>query len=300
MSEYLFPFQLFVRVAYAGSFSGAGRELGISQSSVSRIIAALEQDLGATLLTRTTREVTLTEAGASYLATVEPILAAFEEANLATRASTDPSGKLRIGLPSAVAIRKVVPTLAEFVARFPLLNVELVADQNSVEPSRERLDVVLSLGASGSSPSTIRLIDSYPRLLVASAHYLAHHGTPEVPVDLMRHSIIACPEFAGSFPWLFSRGGRSTSVKLEPGMTVNMSEIAITAAVNGVGIVSVGRWDCQRELECGALVQVLPDWDMEEMKLNAVFPAGGRIKPAARLFVEHLIQTFHNDYPLTA
>src|SRR5258708_5875538 len=126
MSDRLLALRLFARVARTGSFSRAGRELGLSQPSASRIAANLEREVGAALLTRTTRAVTLTEAGADYLARIEPILAALEEADHAARGTGELRGLLRVGLSSSLAVREVIPRLSPFMGRHPALRVELL------------------------------------------------------------------------------------------------------------------------------------------------------------------------------
>lgn len=292
MSEYLFPFRLFVRVAYAGSFSRAGRELGISQSSVSRIIAALEQDLGASLLSRTTREVILTDIGANYLETIEPILAAFEEANLSTKGSTELHGLLRVGLSPGLAIKKIMPKLSCFTSKFPTLHVELIADTILQEPSKDRYDVVLKLAPVDSTSAKARFIASFPQILVASREYLERSGAPQTPVDLMRHKVVACSSLQGIHPWLFFQGSRCVSVMIESKVATNISEVAVAAAINGMGIISVATWDCQHEIELGLLVRVLENWQMEDLQFHAEFPAGAVAKPAAKIFVDFLAQQF--------
>ena len=138
MSDRLLALRLFTRVAHAGSFSRAGREFGLSQPSASRVIATLEKEVGAALLTRTTRAVTLTEAGADYLARIEPILAALEEADHAARGTGELRGVLRVALSSSFAVREAIPALAPFTARHPALRIKLLMHD-------QLQDLVLSL-----------------------------------------------------------------------------------------------------------------------------------------------------------
>ncbi|HGM6569878.1 TPA: LysR family transcriptional regulator [Pseudomonas aeruginosa] len=295
MSEYLFPFRLFIRVAHTGSFSRAGRELGISQSSASRIIAALERDLGALLLVRSTRAVALTPAGSTYLANIEPILAAFDEANLATRGGSELKGRLRLGLHSGVCLREVVPKLSEFLEFHPGLVVDLVAEQPYRDGVRDRVDLTLQIAAPEDATTAMRLIGSTPRVLVASPSYLIRRGVPNSPVALMTHSIIAGPSPSGGGGWFFSRSGRAVSISAEGKMTSNTCEVAMAATVNGIGIMSTGLWSCQAEIDAGVLVRVLETWDMGDVRLYAFLPAGAASKTVARSFMRHLASAFHKQ-----
>lgn len=295
MSEYLFPFRLFVRVAYTGSFSRAGRELGISQSSASRIIAALEHDLGAKLLVRTTRAVVLTPAGETYLANIEPILAAFDDANLATRGGAQHRGRLRLGIHSGVSLREVVPKLSEFLDFHPALSVDLVADQPNRDGIRERVDLALQVVAPEKATTSMRLVGSTPRVLVASPKYLLRRGMPNSPVELITHSIISGPSSSRAGSWYFSRNGRAVSVSVERRMTANAYEVAMASAVSGIGIMSTGLWSCKAEIDSGILVRVLENWDMGDIKLYALLPAGAASKTVACSLVTHLVSEFQKQ-----
>ncbi|MCP1496938.1 DNA-binding transcriptional LysR family regulator [Pseudomonas migulae] len=295
MSEYLFPFRLFIRVAYTGSFSRAGRELGISQSSASRIIAALERDLGAKLLVRSTRAVVLTPAGSTYLANIEPILAVFDEANLATRGGSELQGRLRLGLHSGVCLREVVPKLSEFLEFHPGLSVDLVAEQPHRDGVRDRVDLTLQIAAPEDATTAMRLIGSTPRVLVASPTYLVRRGVPSSPVALMAHSIIAGPSPTEGGAWFFSRSGKAVSISIEGKMTANTCEVAMASTISGIGIMSTGLWSCQAEIDAGVLVRVLETWDMGDIRLYAFLPAGAASKTVARSFVGHLVSEFHKQ-----
>jgi DNA-binding transcriptional LysR family regulator len=146
MNDRLFALRLFARVARTGSFSRAGREFGLSQPSASRIIAALERDVGAVLLMRTTRAVTLTEAGTDYLARIEPLLAELEEADHAARGTGEIRGLLRVGLSSSFAVREVIPRLPGFMDRHPALRIDLLMSDQHQDLLSEGVDVALRFG----------------------------------------------------------------------------------------------------------------------------------------------------------
>ena len=168
MSDRLFALRLFARVARTGSFSRAGRELGLSQPSVSRIAAELESEVGAALMTRTTRGLRLTEAGADYLARIEPILVALEEADHAARGTGELRGTLRVSLPLGFGVREVIPRLPPFMELHPALHIDLSLNDRYQDLVTEGIDLALRFGALADSSTVARRLDSWPRLLVAS------------------------------------------------------------------------------------------------------------------------------------
>jgi DNA-binding transcriptional LysR family regulator len=288
MSDRLLALKVFSRVARMGSFSRAARELGLSQPSASRIAATLEREVGAVLMTRTTRAVTLTEAGTDYLARIEPLLAALEEADHAARGTGELRGTLRVGLSSSFAVREVIPRLPPFMTRHPRLRVDLAVDDQYQNLVIEGVDVALRFGALADSNATARLLDVSPRLLVASPGYLRRWGTPRTPADLAAHSVIVGPTGGAPAAWSFEQQGRTVSVRIDGRLTVSSNEGAVTAAIAGLGIVSTVLWGCRSDFESGRLVQVLADWNTERVELHALFPAGRAAKPAVRAFAEYL------------
>ena len=288
MSDRLFALRLFTRVAHTGNFSRAGRELGLSQPSASRITADLEREVGAALLTRTTRGVTLTEAGADYLARIEPLLAALEEADHAARGTGELRGTLRVALSSNFGARGVIPRLPTFMQRHPALRIDLLMDDRRHDLVSEGVDVALRLGVLKDSSAMARRLAVSHRLLAASPAYLARAGSPDTPESLANHEVIVDPLGVGLTWRSFKRDRRTTSVPFKGRLTVSSKHGEIAAAVAGLGIVSTGFWFCRPELESGALVQVLADWQMEPIELHAVFAAGRAAKPSARAFADYL------------
>jgi DNA-binding transcriptional LysR family regulator len=296
MSDTVTALKLFVRVARLASFSRAGFELGLPQPSVSRVIRDLEREVGAALLTRTTRAVALTEVGSEYLARIEPILNALEEANHVARGTGELRGVLRIGLSSTWAVREIIPRLPKFMGRHPLLRIDLVVDDQRQDLVTEGVDVALRLGTLSDSTFIARRIAAWPRMLVASPDYLGKAGTPKKPADLSMHTVIARPGGGGA-SWSFRKQGRLASVRVSGRLAITLNEGAIAAAVAGLGIVSTGPWACRKELTSGALVQVLPDWDMDQVELHALLAAGRAAKPSARVFTEFLVTEFRPAQP---
>ncbi|MEI9987712.1 MAG: LysR family transcriptional regulator [Aliidongia sp.] len=291
MNDHLSALRLFTRVAQKGSFSAAARDLNIPQPTASRVIATLEREVGATLFTRTTRAVALTEAGADFLARIEPILSALDEAEHAVRGTGELRGTLRIGLSSSFALREVVPRLPRFLDRHPALHVDLLMDDQRQDPVIEGVDVALRFGDLSDSTAMSRRITAWPRILVAAPAYLAKAGVPKIPADLAGHVTIAGPSRLPQ-GWSFRKDGKAASVRVEGRVTATVSEVSTAAAAAGLGIASMTSGACRQELEDGTLIRLLPDWDMGSIALHAVFASGRAAKPSARGFTEFLIAEF--------
>lgn len=258
------------------------------QSTASRTMAMLEREIGAALLVRTTRAVTLTEAGADFLARLEPILADLEEAEHAARGAGALRGLLRVGLGTAMAVRLVIPCLKPFLDRHPALQVELLLDDQRQDLIREGVDVALRFGQLTDSTATARKLMSWPRVLVASPSYLKTAPGLAKPTDLAAHAVIVGPQ--GVRDWAFRKGGTTTSVRIEGRLKIPALEGALTAAVAGMGIVMTSAGASRSELESGALVRVLEGWDLGSVDLHAVFAAGRAAKPSARALIAYLSQ----------
>lgn len=290
-----FSLRLYTRVARLGSFSAAARECGLSQSQASRIIADLEVELGTRLLTRTTRAVVPTEAGGEFLARIEPILAALDEAEHSVREGGELRGLLRMSMPTSFGIRDVIPRLASFTELHPNLHIQLQLDDRRQDLIRDAVDVAIRLGRLPDSSATAKLIATIPRVVVASPSYLARHGVPEGPDDLARHRIVGGPAGAVPNAWRFQRDDHEAALKLESHFSVDENEGAIAAAVAGIGIISTTGWACRRELESGALVRLLPAWQLPGIPVHAYFPMGQATRAAARAAIEHLTAEFKRE-----
>jgi DNA-binding transcriptional LysR family regulator len=291
----IFSLRLYTRVARLGSFSAAARECGVSQPQASRIIAELEAELGVRLLTRTTRAVVLTEAGGEFLARIEPILAALDEAEHSVRESGELRGLVRMSMPSSFGIRDVIPRLAAFAERHPNLHLQLQLGDRRQDLVRDAVDVAIRLGRLPDSTATAKLIATIPRVVVASPDYLARYGAPEAPEDLVHHRIVGGTAAAVPAAWKFRKDGQERDVKLEPHFSTDENEGAVAAAAAGFGITSTSGWACRRELENGALVLLLRDWALERIPVHAYFPMGRATRAAARAVIDHLTAAFERE-----
>ncbi len=283
--------ELFARVAQTGSFSQTARELGLTQPTVSRTISALEREVGAALLVRTTRAVALTEAGVGYLSRIEPILAALAEANQAVSGASKVRGRLRVAMPLSVGLREVIPRLPAFTAKHPELHFDLVMEDLRQNLIRDGIDVAIRIGRLVDT-AVARKLGTNCRLLVAAPDYLGRAGTPKFPRDLVRHLILRGPAGLPSGGIEFNRRGRKVRIRLHPRVTFNNNEGGTAAAIAGLGIMVTGELGARAELASGALVRVLPDWDLGCADIHAVFAAGRAATPAARAFVDYLAGEF--------
>lgn len=290
-----FSLRLYTRVARLGSFSAAARECGLSQSQASRIVADLEAELGVRLLSRTTRVVVPTEAGGDFLARIEPILAALDEAEHSVRDGGELRGLLRMSMPTSFGIRDVIPRLASFAERHPNLHIQLQLGDRRQDLIKHAVDVAIRLGRLPDSTATAKLIATIPRVVVASPDYLARHGAPETPEELVRHRIVGGTAAAVPTAWRFERNGKESAIKLDPHFSTDENEGAIAAAAAGFGITSTSGWACRRELENGALMRLLPEWTLAGIPVHAYFPMGRATRPAARVAIDHLATAFRHD-----
>lgn len=291
MSDRLTALRLFARAARTGNFSTAGRDLGLSQPSASRLIAALESDLGASLFVRTTRAVSLTEAGSTYLLRIEELLASLDEADHELRGSGELRGVLRIGTPISFGLREIIPRLGAFMARHPELKIEVRVTDRYPDLVTEGIDVSFQFGALPDSSAAVRRILQQPKILAASPDYLREHGTPTAPLDLEHHSVIVSPAHSTSM-MTFRKDGTTLSVRPGSRLTFTVNEAAMASAVAGLGIAASSAISARKELETGELVRILADWDFGSIEVSAVFASGRTVKPAARAFTDYLIADF--------
>jgi DNA-binding transcriptional LysR family regulator len=289
--------RLYTRVARLGSFSAAGREAGLAQSQVSRMVAELEAGLGTRLLSRTTRAVVPTEAGHEYLARIEPILAALDDADNSVRETGDLRGLLRIGMPSTMGMRVVIPRLKAFTEAHPQLQIELLLDDSWQDMVRQAVDVGIRVGNLPEGSGTAKLVGRMRRVIVASPTYLARHGRPSDPRELANHRIVGGPASSQSSSWRFEQSGQSLSVDVRAHVSVNDTTGALAAVTSGLGITSTTSWAARPELHEGSLEQLFPDWTTPSLPVHAFFPMGRTARIAARVFVDYLRAELEHNPP---
>ena len=261
----------------------------LSQPTASRIIAMLEEQLGVTLFLRSTRALTLTDAGSRYLARVQPILESLKEADDAIRSSDNLRGTLRVAVASIIASRAIVPRLGTFLARHPHLRVELVIDDRRQDLIQEGIDVAIRFGKLPDSSAIARLVGRWPLIIVAAPAYLEAHGRPETPEGLDGHVFVIAGPVAGK-ELLFHQGDRAVKVQPKGQISINGAEVAVSAVRAGLGIAVASLPAFSQDLDSGELVRLLPDWRLNDIEAHALFAPGHGAKPAARAFVDHLVE----------
>jgi DNA-binding transcriptional LysR family regulator len=292
MNDRLQQLALFVRTVESGSFSKAAREFGLTQPSVSRAIAALERRLGVKLLVRTTRQVSVTDAGEALLARARDALLAIDEAESAARGADHLSGMLRIALPPGYGVWRVVPLLPAFAAKHPLLKIDLMMSDRYENLIAEGADLALRIGDQPDSSFIARKLESARRMFIASPSYLARRGAPISFADLARHDLISGPGDAGEQTWVARRNGRVERQALSPRIHSRSATGVVACVVAGLGIATGSSWMCADALASGEAIEILADYALDPVTAYVVFPAGRRPSQRARAFSDYLEQAF--------
>jgi len=294
--------EIFVEVARLRSFSAAGRKLGLTRAMVSKHILQLEARLDARLLHRSTREVSLTEAGQAYLS---PCTATVEQAREAARAinpaGAELAGALRIQAPSSFGSAWLADAVARFNLLHPKLTPSLFVDDALLDPIRHGFDLTIRVGGiPDSSGLAMRRLAPCRGVLCASPAYLATHGMPAEPEDLLRHQCLHFSHLTDGTSWHFSRAGAQRTVRVQAGFTANNGLVLHQAALRGLGIVYNTTFLAWRDLLDGTLVPVLPEWELPLNDLSALYPAARQMSPKVRALVDFLVAEYQPVPPWDA
>ena len=284
----------FARVAETRSFSDAARRLGTSKSVVSRQIMALEAELGARLFHRTTRSMTMTEAGENYYERVTRILGDVDEANLSvTRLQAAPRGRLRVNAPMSFGVRHLAPAIPDFLALFPEVEIDMTMNDRFVDLIDEGYDVAVRIGRLTDSALVARKLAPLRRVVCGSPAYLAAHGVPEKPADLVTHECLSYSNMASSDEWSFlGADGKPMSVEVKGRLRVNNGDALRIAALRGLGLVTQPSFIVGADLQAGTLVGVLTDFVAQDGAVYAVYPHSRHLSPKVRAFVDFLAERF--------
>jgi LysR family transcriptional regulator, transcriptional activator for dmlA len=285
-------------LAVAGSLSAAARELGISTAAVSKHLALMESRLGVSLVNRTTRRMSLTPEGEIYLDSARRILAEIDgmEEMLGVAKAT-PKGLLRVNATLGFGRSHVAPLISRFVRKHPQLEVQLQLSVNPPPLTDDAFDVCIRFGAPPDSRVIARFVAPNRRLLCASPAYLARHGIPKAPHELIKHNCIGIRQGEEAYGlWRLSSGrgksARAEAVKIRGNLTTNDGEIAVNWALEGHGILMRAEWDIERYLRNGRLVHVLPQYHTPDADIHAVYPQRHQRAARVRAFVDFVAQAF--------
>jgi DNA-binding transcriptional LysR family regulator len=295
--------EVFVKVAQAGSLSAAAQALGLSKSTVSKHISALEDHLGVLLLNRTTRRLSLTDLGAAYRDHAQRILSEIADTELAIQEHTvEPKGKLRVNAPMSFGILHIAPLLPGFMAAHPRIEIELVLDDRRVDLIEEGFDVAIRIGRLDDSTLIARRLASVHFVCAAAERYLARHRSIERPEDLAGHNCLRYSLNRQPNEWRFERDGHEQTVRVTGTLVANNGEALREAAVAGLGVVYQPIFIIDSDLAAGRLQPLLQDWTTPQIDIHAVFPEQRRLQPKLRHFVDHLVAMFRRPglWPIAA
>ncbi len=284
--DQLLAMRVFTRVAERGSFAKAADELDISRAAASAHVAALEKHLGARLLNRTTRRVSLTAEGSEFLQRSRRILDDLREAEDALRATrSKPQGKLRVDVPVTFGRYLLLPALPEFTRRYPQIDLEIRLNDRVVDLVADQVDVAVRVGPVRQAGIAARRIAQIRAVTCASPTYLADHGEPRTPDDLHEHRLLGLTSPSGASPeWDFPAPYTARRLKLHFAMLFNMVEGPIIAATAGLGIAHTGDLLVAEYVARGELKLILQDYSMPGAPISLVYPAGGQQAAKVRVF----------------
>ena len=285
--------RVFVRVMDRGNFSLAAKDLGITPSAVSKLISRLEDRLGARLLERSTRRLALTPEGVTFLARARRIVADIEEAEAeVAQVRGAPRGKLRINSGTAFGLHQLAPSLADFLARYPEIDIELSITDRLVDLIEEQSDIAVRSGHIPEGPFIQRKLADLQRVICAAPAYLSRHGTPRSAADLKNHDCIVVSG-PGLNRWPFKLRGGIDVVEVRPRVTTDDAEAALRLAIEGAGIVRLSDVIVGPPLRDGKLVALLTDvHHVETFPLAAIYPSGRQRLPRIAVFLEFLQERF--------
>jgi DNA-binding transcriptional LysR family regulator len=285
--------RVFVRVMDRGSFSSAASDLGITPSAVSKLVSRLEDRLGARLLERSTRRLALTPEGETFLSRARRIVADIDEAEAeVARVRGAPRGKLRINAGTAFGLHQLTPALADFLARYPEIDLELSITDRLVDLIEEQADIAVRSGHIPEGPFIQRKIADLQRVICAAPSYLARRGTPRLASDLKDHDciVVAGP---GLNRWPFKTRAGIDVVDIQPRVSTDDAEAALRLAIEGAGIVRLSDVIVGGPLRNGELVALLTDsHHVEPFPLAAIYPAGRNRLPRVAVFIEFVVERF--------
>ncbi len=288
--------EVFVRVVQSGSFSEAARALNLTPSAVSKQVSRLEDRLGARLINRTTRRLGLTEEGQAFFERAQRILADVSEAEQAvTQLHGAPRGTLKLNAPVVFGRMHIAPLLPDFIAQYPEMRVDFTVNDRYVDLLEEGLDLVIRIGELKDSSLIARRLAANRRLLVATEDYLAKHGTPEKPSDLLKHNCLVYLYRQQRNNWQFDGPNGPETVEVRGNLEANNAEVILELARAGHGIALMPTWLVGECLRKGYMKQILKGYQASDSQIYAVYPPGRHLSPKVRSFVDHLVQHFKTD-----
>jgi len=286
---------VFVKSAELGSFAAAAQALGMSAQMVAKHVAGLESALGITLLNRTTRRQNLTDAGRAYFDSCKSVLAEVDAADaLAQAMLSQPQGVLRVSAPVTFGTFSLAPLITRYLASYPLVEMDLSLSDRYVDPVEEGYEILIRIGELGDSSLIARPLAPYRLIACASPSYLAQHGMPETPADLLHHDCLAYASGTSTMPcrWVFTRDGISEGIPVKGRLRSDNWRALLLAATEGFGI-TLGPTDVLApEIKAGRLVHILPDYQGPARPMHLLYPSHRKPTAKIRSFIETMLKAF--------
>jgi DNA-binding transcriptional LysR family regulator len=284
--------RVFVEVVGTGSFSAAAEKLDMSRAMVTRYVGALEQWLGARLLQRTTRSVTLTDAGEHCLRRSQQMLSLMEDVEEET-SSPDGAlrGQLRITCSMSFAYAQMAAAVVDFLKLHPQLKIDLNASEGALNLVEARIDLAIRISPEPDPALIGRVLAACTSVLVASPAYLASHGMPQLPADLAAHRCLTYANF-GKSAWMLRRGAERVQVGVSSHFSANEATALLRAALAGGGLALQPTYLANPHLADGSLQRVLPDWTPPDMAIYALYTSRRHLSPAVRALLDFLVDRF--------
>jgi DNA-binding transcriptional LysR family regulator len=288
---------VFTKVVGAGSFSAAARGMNLSQAYVTKQIQELESWLGARLLNRTTRRLSLTEVGSGFYDRCMRILDAIEEARSAAGAlQTVPRGRLRINAPVSFGLLHLAPAVTEFLETYPDVSIEMLVNDRVVDLLEGEFDVGVRIGRLRDSSLIARRIAPICLAICAAPAYLARHGAPKTPDDLANHNCLEYTYFESRGEWrLLDPAGSEIAVPVSGRYLAHNADVLRSTALAGGGVILAPTFLLGEDLRAGRLVRLLPDYPPPEQALHALYPPGRHLSAKVRSFVDFLVARFGGE-----
>jgi DNA-binding transcriptional LysR family regulator len=279
--------EAFVAVADLQGFAPAARKLGLSPSGVTRLVAALEERLGARLLQRTTRSVTLTDVGVRYLERARRILADVEEAESSAEGErTKPGGRLVVSAPNGFGRLHVSPVVSAYLKRYPEVAVDLRLSDRMINLVEEGVDLAVRIGHLPDSTLVARHVGEMRRIVVASKEYLKRRGEPKTPEAIASHDTVQFGAMTAEPEWRFASDGREIRVSSAPRLATNSADAAIQYAEQGGGLTRVLAYQAAESLKAGRLKIVLAAFEQPALPIHVVYPTSRLLSAKVRTFVD--------------
>ncbi len=290
--------QAFSRVVERGSFSEVARELGVSQPTISKQIAALERDLGANLLRRTSRTMTLTDAGARFYDHCRHILAMVERAEDDLRGEAEPRGLLRLACPTVFGRVHVMPHLPAFLARHEHLQVELVLSDAFVDLVAQGIDLAIRIGRLIDPNLIVRKLGSSSAHVIGTPEYFERAGIPQHPSELVSHQCVLYTPFERPDAWRFEEEGEPLQVPVSGRFRTNSSEALREAMLAHLGVAMIPRWLAQPELDQGRLMTVLDGFSVHPIHIYAAYTPAPFLSARVRAFIDYIAPIYAQSLPI--